>query len=301
MNTKTYVKLREKERKKARRSWADGKSGQSLRDDEVAHRPLRFSHGLINPTALRRTGPWTPIAVENSRAKPWVPYAQRRSQHSLARITDPWRADGGFILRTRRDDRRVRRNPRSRLPEGRVYQGIEGRMHRQGRQGRRRFTAVRVLVLRNGNVLATTRAGVAVGAVVIRRVPTKRRTGRAAGVGEDGDGSSSGVVGARGTGSVLSARIDGLNDGLGVWPIVWFDSGRNPCGCRGQDGGRECNGAQICALGNSSILEHNQQASVIPPLDLEATILAVIVRKCCLNIFGLQLLGKTCKIKDTGH
>jgi len=169
-------------------------------------------------------------------------------------------------------------------------------MRWQGRQGRRGFTAVRVLVLRNGNVLANT----VVGAVVIR-VRTERRAGRAACVGEDGYGSSSGVVGARGIGSVLSARIDGLNDGLGVWPIVWFDSGRNTCGCGGQDGGRECNGAQICALGDSSILEYNQQASVVPPLDLEATILAVIVRKCCLNIFGLQLLGKTCKIKDTGH
>ena len=58
---------------------------------------------------------------------------------------------------------------------------------------------------------------------------------------------------------------------------------------------------QIQRLTNSSILEYNQQASVIPPLDLEATILAVIVRKCSLNIFGLQLLGKTCKIKDTSH
>jgi hypothetical protein len=117
-------------------------------------------------------------------------------------------------------------------------------MRWQGRQGRRGFTAVRVLVLRNGNVLANT----VVGAVVIR-VRTERRAGRAACVGEDGYGSSSGVVGARGIGSVLSARIDGLNDGLGVWPIVWFDSGRNTCGCGGQDGGRECNGAQICALG----------------------------------------------------
>ena len=115
-------------------------------------------------------------------------------------------------------------------------------MHGQGRQGWRGFTAVRVLVLRDGNVLTTTRAAVVV-AVVIRRVPTERRAGRAAGVGEDGDGSSSGVVGARGTGSMLSARIDGLNDGLGVWPIVWFDSGRNACGCGGQDGRRERNGA----------------------------------------------------------
>lgn len=115
-------------------------------------------------------------------------------------------------------------------------------MHGQGRQGRRGFTAVRVLVLRDGNVLATTRAGVVV-AVVIRRVPTERRAGRAACVGEDGDGSSSGVVGARGTGSMLPARIDCLNDGLGVWPVVWFDSGRNACGRGGQNGRRERNGA----------------------------------------------------------
>jgi hypothetical protein len=101
--------LREITRERKKQGQADGISGQSLRDDEAAHRPLCFSHGLINLTALRRAGPWTPIAIENSRAKPWVPYAQRRSQHSLARITDPRRADG-LVLRARRDDGWVGRN-----------------------------------------------------------------------------------------------------------------------------------------------------------------------------------------------
>jgi len=83
-------------------------------------------------------------------------------------------------------------------------------------------------MLRDGNVLGIIHEAVA--KVVVGNGGRTRRAARGR---KYRDGCGAGIVGARCAGIVLAARIDGLDDILGIRAIVWLDSGRGASRCRG--------------------------------------------------------------------
>lgn len=57
---------------------------------------------------------------------------------------------------------------------------------------------------------------------------------------------------------------------------------------------------EICAFGNSGILEDNEKAGVVLPLDLEATVLILKLGESILDVFRLELLGEAGEVEDAG-
>lgn len=52
------------------------------------------------------------------------------------------------------------------------------------------------------------------------------------------------------------------------------------------------------ALTDDGILEHDEKAGVVLPLDLEATVLILKFGECILDVFRLELLWETGEIED---
>jgi len=107
--------------------------------------------------------------------------------------------------------------------------------------------------------------------------------------GENGNGSCAHVVPTRGVAVVLATGIYGLDDGLCIRTVIWFDGGRRT-GC--QNGRREGESVEIGTLGDRSVLEDDQEAGVVYPFDLETTTDAFPLGECDLYVLGLELLGE---------
>lgn len=84
---------------------------------------------------------------------------------------------------------------------------------------------------------------------------------------------------------------------MSIKAVIWTDRHDLTIG-RGENWWRESKGLEICAFGDDGILEHDEKARVVLPLDLEATALILKLGKCILNVFRLELLWETGEIED---
>lgn len=99
-------------------------------------------------------------------------------------------------------------------------------------------------------------------------------------------------------GIVLAARVDVLDDGLGVGAVVWPYAGADPIRCS-ENTRWECKGLEICPLSGGCILEDNQQTGIVKPFDLEATTDALPIREGALDVLRLELFGEATEIENT--
>jgi len=94
--------------------------------------------------------------------------------------------------------------------------------------------------------------------------------------------------------------VDGLNHVLRVWTVIRSDYGRGFGGLFGENGRRKGKCVEISAFSDCGILEDNQEARIIDPLDLESSADVFPLYKRGLNIPRLQLLRETGERKNPG-
>ncbi len=165
-----------------------------------------------------------------------MPNTQRRTQHSLSRITNPRApAERAHVrMETRCENCGIRGRVGRvvhRVPQGRADQRVERWVGRQAGQ-RGGMVAAVGLELGNAHICGP-------------KVVSGDGRGHAA-AGKDGDGVGAGVVPARGIRVV--PLVDVLDYILGVCPVVRPDAGSDPVG-RCEYGRREGERLQICTLG----------------------------------------------------
>jgi len=94
--------------------------------------------------------------------------------------------------------------------------------------------------------------------------------------------------------------IDGLNDILRVRSVIRPDYGRCFGGLFGENGWRKSECVEISAFCDCSILEDNQEARIIDPLDLKPSTNVFPLYEGRLDISRLQLLREAGKRENTG-
>jgi len=57
---------------------------------------------------------------------------------------------------------------------------------------------------------------------------------------------------------------------------------------------------EVCTLGYGRVLKDNQEASIVPPFDLEAPIHGLIFSKGRLDVLGLEFLGEAREVENAG-
>jgi len=90
-------------------------------------------------------------------------------------------------------------------------------------------------------------------------------------------------------------RIDGLNNVLRVWTVIRSDNGRGLGGLFGENGRRKGKCMEISAFGDCGILEDNQEARIVDPLDLKPSTDVFPLCESGLDIPRLQLFRETGK------
>jgi hypothetical protein len=170
---------------------------------------------------------------------------------------------------------------RDRLAEGGANERVEGRVRGEIGESGRRLASVWVDVFRDRYVLA---APAMLGGDGVAKICGGCGVGnreRGAWIGKDRDRAGAGIVGTRGViRVVLSARVYVLDDVLGVGAVVRSYGSRSTGGGRCENGGRKCNCVQVGPLSYGSILENDQQAGIVLPLDLESAINSFPFCKC---------------------
>lgn len=88
-----------------------------------------------------------------------------------------------------------------------------------------------------------------------------------------------------------------MDNGLSIKAIIRTDRHGLAAG-RGESWWWESKSLEICAFSDDGILEHDEKAGVVLPLDLEATVLILKFGECILDVFRLELLWETGEIED---
>jgi hypothetical protein len=92
--------------------------------------------------------------------------------------------------------------------------------------------------------------------------------------------------------------VDGLNHILCVWTVIRSDDGRG-FGCLfGEDGRGKGKRVKISAFGDCCVLEDNQEARIINPLDLKSSTDVFPLYESGLDIPRLQLLREAGERKN---
>jgi len=93
--------------------------------------------------------------------------------------------------------------------------------------------------------------------------------------------------------------VDGLNHVLSVRTIIRSDCGRGFGGLFRENGWRKGKCMKISALGDCSVLEDNQEARIVDPLDPKPSADVFPLPKSRLDIPRLQLLREAGERKNT--
>lgn len=93
-------------------------------------------------------------------------------------------------------------------------------------------------------------------------------------------------------------RVDGLDHVLSVWTVVRSDDGRGFRSLFGENGWRKSKCMEIGAFGDSSVLEDDQEAGIVDPLDLKPSTDVFPLCESGLDIPRLQLFRESSKRKN---
>jgi len=93
-------------------------------------------------------------------------------------------------------------------------------------------------------------------------------------------------------------RVDGLNHVLRVQTVIRSDYGRGVWGLFGENGWRKGKCMEISAFSDSGVLEDDQEAGIIDPLDLKPSADAFPLCESGLNVSRLQLFREAGERKD---
>jgi len=93
--------------------------------------------------------------------------------------------------------------------------------------------------------------------------------------------------------------VDGLDHVLCVRAIVRSDDGRGFWSLFGEDGWRKSEGVEISTFSDRGVLEDDQEAGIIDPLDLKPSTDALPLYKSSLDVPRLQLFREAGERKNT--